>query len=165
MCPARESLGVKICLASILAAAGLLALAGCGLLPTPAPKTATVSVTLDLGGGGTGFAAVINAQEVHTGQTFSHPYAAGSHGGVILPDTPITFTVDAPGTYVFYGFLVNAPESYHYGATGCRPGQDCTATGLQAVDVVPGGSYDIYIGDRAAPVPTPHAPVTVPWHK
>ena len=40
---------MKICLASISAVAGLLALAGFGLLPTPAPKTATVSVTLDLG--------------------------------------------------------------------------------------------------------------------
>jgi hypothetical protein len=156
---------MKICLRSVIAVLGLLALAGCGLLPTPTPRSAMITVTLDLGGGGTGFAAVITAPEVHTGQTYSHPYAAGSHGGVIRADSPITFPVDAPGTYVFYGFLVNAPESYHYGATGCRPGLDCTATSLQAVDVVPGGTYDIYVGDRTAPIPTPRAPVTVPWHK
>ncbi|HYL80896.1 MAG TPA: hypothetical protein VEU07_08785 [Candidatus Acidoferrum sp.] len=143
----------------------MLAAAGCSASPPPTPQPAMVTVTLDLGGGGTGFAAVIYAQEVHSGKTTSHSYAAGSHGGVILPSKPITFPVDAPGTYVIYGFLVNAPESYHFGATGCKPAEHCPATGLQAVDVVPGGTYPVYIADFAAPIPRPHAPVTVPWHK
>jgi hypothetical protein len=142
----------------------LIALMGCCTRPAVTAQSATVTVTLDLGGGGTGFAAVINAQEVRTGKTYSHPYSAGSHGGVVLASTPITFSVDAPGIYVFYGYLVNSPE-HHYAATGCRPGENCTATALQAIDVVPGGSYQVCVSDRSAPIPTPHEPVKVPWWK
>jgi hypothetical protein len=134
-------------------------------IPNPTPEQATITVIFDLGGGRTGFAASIYAQEVFSGKTFSHPYSAGSHGGVVLPSQPITFSVDAPGTYVFYGNLVNAPESYHYGATGCKSATNCASSDLLAVDVVPGGTYQVTISDRAAPVPTPYAPVTVPWHK
>jgi hypothetical protein len=140
-----------------------LGLAGCSLLATPAPQTATVRVTFDIGGGGTGFAASVYAQEVDSGNTYSLPYAAGSHGGVVLPSSPITFTVAAPGTYVFYANLVNAPESYHYGATGCMPASNCPSSALKALDVLPGGIYQVIISDRSAPVPTPHAPLTVPW--
>jgi hypothetical protein len=141
----------------------LLGLIGCSLLPTSAPQTATVRVVFDIGGGGTGFAASVYAQEVDSGNTYSLPYAAGSHGGVVLPSSPITFTVEAPGTYVFYANLVNAPESYHYGATGCKPATDCPSSALKAIDVLPGGMYQVTISDRSAPVPTPHAPITVPW--
>jgi len=107
--------------ASILASAGIrtaaIGMAGCSLTgkltaaPTPTPQQALVSVTFDLGGGGTGFAATMYAQEVDSGKTFSHPYAAGSHGGVVLPGQPIMMSVDALGVYVFYGAFVNAPES------------------------------------------------------
>jgi len=140
-----------------------LVLPGCCLLSTPAPRTATVKVIFDIGGGGTGFAASVYAQEVDSGNTYSLPYSAGSHGGVVLPSSPITFTVEAPGTYVFYANLVNAPESYHYGATGCKPATDCLSSDLKALAVLPGEVYQITISDRAAPVPTPHAPLTVPW--
>lgn len=148
----------------------LLALAGCAGLasppgPTPTPEPATVRVTLDLGSGGTGFGAVIFAQEVASGQTYSLPYTSGSHGGVVLEDQPITFTIDVPGTYVFYGYLINAPESYHFGATGCPPATDCPSSDLVGFDISLGGAYQVTISDRSAPIPTPHAPVTVPWRR
>ena len=138
-------------------------LAGCSLLPASTSQTATVRVIFDIGGGGTGFAASVYAQEVESGHTYSLPYTAGSHGGVVLPSSPITFTLEAPGTYVFYANLVNAPESYHYGATGCQPASNCSSSALKALDVLPGVVYQVTISDRSAPVPTPHAPVTVPW--
>src|SRR5512141_1169497 len=89
---------------------------------SPAPQTAAVSVTFDMGGGSAGFAAMIYAQEVSSGQVFKVFYPAGSHGGVVLPTSPpVNLSVAAPGTYVFYALLSNDPDSYHYGATGCMP--------------------------------------------
>jgi hypothetical protein len=142
-----------------------LALAGCaGLRPTPAP--ATITVVFDLGGGGSGFAANLYAQEVDSGKTFRSLYPAGGHGGVTRATSPpITFNIDAPGTYVFYARLVEAPDDYHYGATGCAYAERCGDRGLLALDVEPGGVYPVYIADRSAPIPTPDAPVTVPWHR
>jgi hypothetical protein len=131
----------------------------------PTPKTATVYVSFDLGGGGAGFAALIYAQEVHTGKTVHQFMPAGSHGLVVLPTSPpLTFQLEAPGTYVFYATLSNNPDDYHYGATGCPQGQDCPSADLVALEVQPGGTYNVIISDRKALLPTPGAPVTVPWH-
>ncbi len=145
-------------------------IAGCSARPTPVPPTATITVAFDLAGGGSGFSATVYAKEVTSGKTYSLPYSSGAHGGVILPTSaPVVFRVDAPGTYVIYANLVNAPEDYHFGATGCAAGSDCTATILKAIDVAASGSYRVYlsdrIGERHAPVPTPHTPVTVPWQR
>ena len=149
---------------------GALLLAGCVAAPSPTPQPASVTVMVDLAGGGAGFQVVVRAQEVHTGKTYSLVHAAGSHGGVVLSQSPpLVFSVDAPGTYIFYAAMLNAPDDYHFGATGCEPGAECTSTVLKAVDVVPGGTYQVYISDRSgerhAPQPTPRAPVTVPWTK
>ena len=131
----------------------------------PTPKTATVYVTFDLGGGGTGFAALIYAQEVYTGKTVHQFMPAGSHGLVVLPTSPpLAFQLEAPGTYVFYATLSNNPDEYHYGDTGCPQGQDCPSADLVALEVQPGGTYNVTISDRKALLPTPGAPVTVPWH-
>lgn len=136
------------------------------VLVSCAPQTAQVSVTFDMGGGSAGFAAMTYAQEVTTGEVFKVFYPAGSHGGVVLPTSPpVTITVKAPGTYVFYALLSNDPDSYHYGATGCLPATDCASSALLALDVTPGGSYRVTIADRAARLPTPGEPVTVPWRR
>ena len=147
----------------------LLLLAGCSRA-TPTPQYANVEVTFDLAGGGSGFSLTVYAQEVSTGKSYSQAYSSSSHGGVVLPTSaPLVFTLEAPGTYIFYANMVNAPEDYHYGATGCSPGPDCGSTVYKAIDVSPGGEYEVYFSDRSgerhAPVPTPHALVTVPWQR
>jgi len=139
----------------------VLLLAACAA-PTPAP--AVILVTFDMGSGGAGFAATIYVQEVASGQTFSSPYSAGSHGLVVLPTSaPVGIPVDAPGTYVVYARLVNDPDSYHYGATGCGPAQDCADSSLLAYPVQPGQTVEVVIADRAARLPERGQPVTVPW--
>ena len=145
----------------------LVAMLGACVVPlTPEPKLATVTVTFDMGGGGAGFAATIYAQEVTSGKTFKSFYPAGSHGQVVLPTSPpVSFTVEAPGTYVFYATLIEAPDDYQYGATSCRPGEPCPRSVLKAIDVEPGQSYTVLISDRAAPIPTAEAPVMVPWER
>ncbi len=144
----------------------MIFLANCSGQPTPTPQPATVRVRLDLGGGGSGFAATLYAQEVTSGKTVHQFMSAGSHGLVVLPTSaPIEIQVDAPGAYVFYATLINNPDDYHYGATGCPAGQDCDRSDLIAIDVLPGGTYDVTIADRKALLPTPGAPVSVPWHK
>ncbi|MBM3122950.1 MAG: hypothetical protein FJZ97_12320 [Chloroflexi bacterium] len=150
-------------------AGAMLLAAACARAPTPQP-TASVTVTFELALGGSGFSLTVYAQEVTTGKTISQLYSSGAHGGVVLPTSaPLLFTLDAPGTYVFYSNMINAPEDYHFGATGCPPGPDCTQTDLKALDVVPGGTYEVYFSDRSgerhAPVPTPHAPVSGPWQR
>jgi hypothetical protein len=143
-----------------------LHLSACAPVPPPEPQVATVTVTFDMGGGGAGFAATIYAQEVYTGKTFKSFYPAGSHGLVVLPTSPpVSFTVEAPGTYVFYATLIEAPDDYQYGATSCRPGEPCPRSVLKALDVEPGETYSVYISDRAAPIPTQNAPVKVPWER
>lgn len=117
-----------------------------------------------MGSGGAGFAATIYAQEVTSGKTFFAPYSAGSHGLVVLPTSaPVGVQVNAPGTYVVYARLVNEPDSYHYGATGCGPAQDCENTSLLALEVEPGQTYPLTIADRSAILPERDKPVTVPW--
>jgi len=129
-----------------------------------APKTSTVYALLDLGGGGSGFAATLYAQEVTTGKTVHVFQSAGSHGLVVLPTSaPVAITVEAPGTYVFYARLINDPDIYHYGATGCMAGQDCSDSELLAIKVDPGESYHVVIADRKALLPEEGEPVTVPW--
>jgi hypothetical protein len=142
---------------------GALFLAACGGRASPAPQMATVTVTFNLGTGGPGFAASIYAQEVTTGKVFKGFYPAGSHGGVVLPTSPpISLQVEAPGTYVFYATLIEAPDDYQYGATDCKAGADCSSSTLTAIDVAPDGSYQVHISDRIHLVPTPGAPVTIP---
>jgi hypothetical protein len=143
----------------------LMAIVGCQT-STPVPQLATVQVTFDMGGGGSGFAASLFAQEVTTGRTFKGFYPAGSHGLVVMPTSaPILISVEAPGTYVFYATLIEAPDDYQFGATECGAGADCTSTGLLALDVVPGATYAVTIADRSAAIPTPGVPVTVPWRR
>jgi hypothetical protein len=144
----------------------MLALTSCAEKPTPTPQPAIVFVTFDLGGGGSGFAATIYAQEVTSGKTVHQFLSAGSHGLVVLPTSaPLSFQLDAPGTYIFYATLINNPDDYHYGATGCPQAVDCASAELIAIDVLPGSTYYVTIADRKALLPTPGAPVTVPWHK
>jgi len=151
------------------AAAGVVLagfLGACAGTPSPVPQLATVTVTFDMGGGGAGFAATIYAQEVSTGKTFKSFYPAGSHGLVVLPTSaPVSINVEAPGTYVFYATLIEAPDDYQYGATNCRPAEPCPASILRAIDVQPGGAYSVTIADRAAPIPTQNSPVEVPWER
>jgi hypothetical protein len=148
----------------------LVLLTGCGGAPTPTPQFATAVVTFELALGGSGFSLTVYAQEVTTGKTYSQLYSSGSHGGVVLPtSTPLVFTLEAPGTYIFYANMINAPEDYHFGATGCGPAPDCESSVYQAIDVTPGAEVAVYFSDRSgerhAPVPTPHAPVEVPWQR
>jgi hypothetical protein len=144
----------------------ILALAGCAPNPTSTPQPATVYVRLDLGGGGSGFAATLYAQEVATGKTVHQFQSAGSHGLVVLPTSePLKFELDAPGVYVFYATLINDPDDYHFGSTGCEALHNCSNSELLALEVAPGGVYNVTITDRGALLPTPGAPVTVPWHK
>lgn len=153
--------GVALCL--------LLLLAGC-VVATPTPQYASVEVTFDLAGGGSGFSLTVYAQDVDSGESISQLYSSSSHGQVVLPTSaPLVFTLEAPGTYIFYANMLNAPDEYHFGATGCGPGPDCESTVYKAIDVSPGGDYKVYFSDRSgerhAPVPTPHAQVTVPWER
>ncbi len=149
----------------------ILSLAACAAFPAPptatptAPPQATIIATVDMGAGGAGFACLVYAQEVHTGATFHTVMSAGSHGLVVLPTSPpVSFTVDAPGTYVFYAVLINE-SSYHFGSTECKAVSECTAKGLVARDVLPGETYEVYIGDASAAIPATGVPVTVPWHQ
>ncbi len=143
----------------------LVGLMACTTMPTPPPGQATITAALDMGAGGPSFAATVYAQEVHTGKTFHALMSAGGHGLVVLPTSPpVSFSVEAPGTYVFYAVLINE-DSYHFGATECKPLSDCHSNGLVALDVVPGGSYKVYIGDQSALIPPTGVPVEVPWHK
>jgi hypothetical protein len=137
--------------------------------PTVIGPPANVLVALNMGGGGAGFSANIYAQEVNTGQTFTTFMSAGMHTAPLLPTSPPVFlAIQAPGTYVFYARLSNAPTEYHYGSTECRVPTECTGTPLVAVDVVPGETYYVYIADRKALLPDNDKrglPVTVPWVK
>jgi hypothetical protein len=144
----------------------LLLLAACSGAPSATPTgSATITATLDMGAGGAGFTSIIYAQEVHSGKTFHIVMPAGSHGLVVLPTSPpLSFSVEAPGTYVFYAVLVNE-DSYHYGATGCKAMTDCPSNELVALDVLPGETYAVYIGDSAAAIPPTGVPVMVPWHQ
>ena len=143
----------------------ILSLTGCTTTPVTPTGMATITATFDMGAGGAGFAATIYAQEVHTGKTFHTFMSAGSHGLVVLPTSPpVSFTVEAPGTYVFYAVLINE-DSYHFGATGCKSSVQCLSDELIALDVVPGGSYSVYIADQSAKIPPTGVPVDVPWHK
>jgi hypothetical protein len=157
---------VKTRLILVISILFVVVYSSCAPQPSPTPQPATVYLRLDLGGGGSGFAATLYAQEITTGKTVHQFQSAGSHGLVVLPTSePIAFTLDAPGTYVFYATLINNPDDYHFGATGCAAGQDCASAALLALDVIPGGEYHVTIADSHALLPTPGAPVTVPWHK
>ena len=130
-----------------------------------APLQATIIATVDMGAGGAGFASLVYAQEVYTGKTFHTVMSAGSHGLVALPTSPpVSFMVEAPGTYIFYAVLINE-DSYHFGSTGCQAVTDCTSSDLVALKVQPGEIYEVYIGDRSALIPPTGVPVTVPWHE
>ena len=137
--------------------------------PTVVGPPANIVVALNMGGGGAGFSANIYAQEVHTGQTFTIFMSAGMHTASYLPTSaPVHLSIQAPGTYIFYARLSNAPTEYHYGATECRIPTDCIGSPLVAVDVLPGETYYIYIADRKALLPDNDKrglPVTVPWVK
>lgn len=137
--------------------------------PTLVGAPANILVALNMGGGGAGFSANIYAQEVYTGQTFTTFMSAGMHSASFLPTSPpVYLAIQAPGTYVFYARLSNAPTEYHYGSNECRVPTDCVGSPLVAVDVLPGEIYYIYIADRHAPLPDNDKrglPVTVPWVK
>jgi hypothetical protein len=137
--------------------------------PTVVGPPAYVTVALNMGGGGAGFSANIYAQEVYTGQTFTTFMSAGTHTASYLPTSaPVSLAIQAPGTYVFYARLSNAPTEYFYGFTECRTPTTCIGTPLIAVDVLPGETYNVYIADRKALLPGNDKrglPVTVPWVK
>lgn len=156
---------MKGCLRAIGILAVVAGMAACTAIPTKPPGHATITATLDMGAGGAGFSAMIYAQEVKTGKTFHTFMGAGSHGLVVLPTSPpVSFDVEAPGTYIFYAVLINE-DSYHFGSTECKAVSDCRSSGLVALDVEPGGRYDVYIGDQSALIPPTGVPVEVPWHK
>ena len=151
--------------AAVAASMCVLMSVGCTAAPAEPTGMATITATFDMGAGGAGFASTIYAQEVHTGKTFHTFMSAGSHGLVVLPTSPpVTFTVEAPGTYVFYAVLINE-DGYHFGATGCKSSVQCASDELVALDVVPGGKYEVYIADQSALIPPTGVPVAVPWHK
>lgn len=137
--------------------------------PTVIGTPATIVVALNMGSGGAGFSANIYAQEVYTGQTFTTFMSAGMHTAPLLPTSaPVNLSIQAPGTYIFYARLSNAPTEYHYGSTECRDPTECVGSPLIAVDVLPGETYNIYIADRKALLPDNDKrglPVTVPWVK
>lgn len=137
--------------------------------PTFEGTPAYVTVALNMGAGGAGFSATIYAQEVYTGRTIALFMSAGMHTAPLLPTSPpLQMAVPAPGTYVFYARLTNAPTEYHYGATECQVPTECVGSPLIALDVLPGESYTILIADRQALLPGNDKrglPVTVPWVK
>ena len=137
--------------------------------PTVIGTPANIVVALNMGSGGAGFSANIYAQEVYTGQTFTTFMSAGMHTAPLLPTSaPVTLAIQAPGTYIFYARLSNAPTEYFYGSTECRNPTECVGSPLIAVDVLPGETYNIYIADRKALLPDNDKrglPVTVPWVK
>lgn len=127
-------------------------------------ELAYLVVTFDMGGGGAGFASTIYAQEVYSGKTFHTFMSAGMHGLAVLPTSePVTFAVQAPGTYVFYARLINAPDEYHYGATHCPDSNECPSRVLTAIQVEPSQTYRVLINDRKATLPEVDKPVLVPW--
>lgn len=135
---------------------GALFLTGCR--PITAPTPATFQVTFAIANGATGFAATIYAQEVERGDTVTALYAAHS--------APITMTVRAPGVYVLYARLVEAPDDYHFGASTCPSGEtNCDKRILSAFDVTPGGVYTATITDRSPDLPMRDRPVAVPWRR
>ena len=132
----------------------------------PENQRATLTIGLDMGGGGAGFSATLYAQEVSTGKTFHTFLSAGMHGASTLPTSaPVILYVEAPGTYVFYARLTNAPDEYHYGATTCEGSQSCDTPILQALSVETGQNYHVTINDPAALLPEIDKPVSVPWTK
>ena len=137
--------------------------------PTVVGPPANIVVALNMGGGGAGFSANIYAQEVYTGQTFTIFMSAGMHTASYLPTSaPVNLSIQAPGTYIFYARLSNAPTEYHYGFTECRAPTECIGSPLIALDVLPGETYYVYIADRKALLPGNDKrglPVTVPWVK
>lgn len=137
--------------------------------PTIEGPIATIIISLDLGGGGAGFSANLYAQEVSIGKTFGVFLSAGMHGAAALPTSaPMVMHVAAPGTYVFYARLSNAPTDYFYGFTDCVYFGDCDAEKhrLKAIDVFPGMTYQVVIdGDRKVLLPERDQPVSVPWGK
>jgi hypothetical protein len=143
----------------------LTLVAGLWLAGCAGSKTARVTVKFDIAGGDNSFGATVYAQEVTTGQTLLFTYE---------PHTPyISVELPAPGRYVFYARLVEAPDDYHYGYTsesptayghGTRGGtQDPAKASLIAVEVKARGQYKAYINDYRAVLPARGAPVTVPW--
>lgn len=130
---------------------------------------AYVNIALNMGAGGAGFSANLYAQEVYTGRTITIFMSAGMHTAPYLPTSPpLDMAVPAPGTYVFYARLSNAPTEYYYGYTQCSIPTDCVGSPLIAMDVLPGERYSILIADRKALLPDNDKrglPVTVPWVK
>lgn len=137
--------------------------------PTYEGTPAYVTIALNMGAGGAGFSATLYAQEVYTGRTIGIFMSAGTHTAPLLPTSPpLEMAVPAPGTYVFYARLTNAPTEYHYGATECQVPTECVGSPLVALEVLPGESYSILITDRQALLPGNDErglPVTVPWVK
>jgi len=137
--------------------------------PTVVGTPANIIVALNMGGGGAGFSANVYAQEVYTGQTFTIFMSAGMHTASFLPTSaPVNLSIQAPGTYIFYARLSNAPTEYFYGYTECTIPTECVGSPLVAVDVLPGETYTITIADRKALLPDNDKrglPVTVPWVK
>lgn len=137
--------------------------------PTYEGTPAYVTIALNMGAGGAGFSATLYAQEVYTGRTIGIFMSAGTHTAPLLPTSPpLEMAVPAPGTYVFYARLTNAPTEYHYGATECQVPTECVGSPLVALEVLPGERYSILITDRQALLPGNDErglPVTVPWVK
>jgi len=136
------------------------------MFPTATPlaetQRATLVIGLDMGSGGAGFSATLYAQEVTLGESFHTFLSAGMHGASTLPTSaPVILFVRAPGTYVFFARLTNAPDEYHYGATICEAGGNPCV--LRALKVEAGKMYHITIDDSAALLPELGKPVTTPW--
>ena len=137
--------------------------------PTFEGPPAYVTIALNMGAGGAGFSATLYAQEVYTGRTVGIFMSAGMHTASFLPTSaPLDMAVPAPGTYVFYARLTNAPNEYHFGYTECTVPGDCVGSPLVALDVLPNERYSVLIADQKALLPGSNErglPVTVPWVK
>jgi hypothetical protein len=118
---------------------------------------ATVTISVDTGGGEPGFQTIVYVQNVKTGDTAS--YAIAPHS------KPLLVYIAEPGTYVFYGRLVEAMDDYFFGATGVKSRSTPVLRPLLALDIELGKEYQVLINDRSVQLPVKGKPVTVPWRR
>ncbi len=140
----------------------ILAISLAGLAPSPVRAhgyvaPANVTIAVDTGGGDPGFQTIVYVQNVTTGATAS--YAIAPHS------KPFIAYIAEPGTYVFYGRLVEAMDDYFFGSTGAKSRSTPVLRPLLALDIELGKEYQVLINDRSVKLPEKGKPVTVPWRR